>query len=231
IYGLCDSRARKQLWSDIIFCARRFKNNPWTLLGDFNVTRFTHEHNNNGRVTKAMEEFNCALRSAELEDLRSTGLRFTWNNIIFGDSYSHIYNQGISDHTPISIHMRQQVQTAGRPFKFLNFWVDHTEFLSIVRHVWAQSHVGSPLKIIQMKLKSLKPHLKKLITRPDLVTINLRQELAMVQLALDGKPEDVDLKKQEIRTRNELAISAKNEEMFFKQKSRVQWLQEGDSNT
>ncbi|GAV92610.1 hypothetical protein CFOL_v3_35988 [Cephalotus follicularis] len=113
-----------------------------------------------------MEEFNSAIRSVELEDLRSTGFKFTWNNMrsglaaiskkldralgnwewfrIFGDSYAHTYNQGISDHAPISIQMRQQVQTAGRPFKFLNFWAHHHDFLGIVRHIWSQTHAGSP---------------------------------------------------------------------------------------
>ncbi|GAV91932.1 hypothetical protein CFOL_v3_35317, partial [Cephalotus follicularis] len=226
IYGLCDSPARKQLWSDIIFCSNRCKKTPWTLLGDFNVTRFSHEHNNNGRVTKAMEEFNSAI-AKKLD--RALG-NCKWFKI-FGDSIVHTYNQGISDHAPLSIQLMQQAQSAGRPFKFVNFWANHPDFLNLVRHVWSQTYEGSPLRIIQLKLKSLKPHLKKLSTRPDLVTTRLRQELEKVQLELDGKPEDVELKKQEIRLRNELAISTKNEEVFFKQKSRIHWLQEGDSNT
>ncbi|GAV92768.1 hypothetical protein CFOL_v3_36146, partial [Cephalotus follicularis] len=232
IYGLCDSRARKHLWNDITFCANRFKKTPWMLLGDFNVIRFTHEHNKQGRVTKAMEEFNNVLRTAELEDLKTTGLKYTWSNMIaFGDSYAHSYNQGISDHAPISVQLMHQVQSVGRPFKFLNFWADHPNFLNIVRHEWSQTYEGPPLKIIQLKLKNLKPHLKKLSTRPDLMTTNLRLELAKVQLELDGKLEDVNLKTLEILLRNDLAISAKNEEVFFKQKSRIHWLQEGDSNT
>ncbi|GAV73103.1 hypothetical protein CFOL_v3_16590 [Cephalotus follicularis] len=193
-----------------------------------------------------MEEFNCAIRSAELEDLKSTGLKFTWNNMrsgtvviskkldralgnwkwfkLFGDSYAHTYNQGISDHAPLSIQLMQQAQSSGRPFKFLNFWANHPDFLNLVRHVWSQTYQGSPLRIIQLKLKSLKPHLKKLSIRPDLVTTNLRQKLEKVQLELDGKPEDVELKKQEIRLTNDLAISVKNDEAFFKQKSIIHWL-------
>ncbi|GAV89425.1 hypothetical protein CFOL_v3_32840 [Cephalotus follicularis] len=77
-----------------------------------------------------MEEFNCVIRSAELEDLKSTGLKFTWDNMrsgtaaiskkldralgnwewfkVFGESYADTYNQGISDHAPISIQSMQQ---------------------------------------------------------------------------------------------------------------------------
>ncbi|GAV92707.1 Exo_endo_phos domain-containing protein/DUF4283 domain-containing protein/zf-CCHC_4 domain-containing protein, partial [Cephalotus follicularis] len=170
IYGLCDSRGRKQLWDDIIFCSNRFKKSPWTLLGDFNVTRFSNEHCSSHRVTKAMEDFNHTIRVAELEDLKSTGLKFTWTNMRsgpaaiskkldkalgnwqwfkqFGDSYVHVSNQGISDHSPLSIQMMQRVQSAGRPFKFLNFWAEHPGFLDIVRQEWAKSYEGPPLRRI-----------------------------------------------------------------------------------
>ncbi|GAV62975.1 hypothetical protein CFOL_v3_06497 [Cephalotus follicularis] len=200
-----------------------------------------------------MEEFNWALRSAELDELKTTGLKFTWNNMRsgtaaiskkldralgnwqwfkhFGDSYAHTSNSGISDHSPISIQLMQQVQPSGRPFKFLNFWADHPQFLNIVRSEWDKPYEGSPLKRIQLKLKGLKYQLKKLCTRPDSETANLRQMLKNVQLDLDEKPNDVDLKNQEIRLKNDLAISARNEGAFFKQKSRIQWLKEGDSNT
>ncbi|GAV81006.1 Exo_endo_phos domain-containing protein, partial [Cephalotus follicularis] len=253
IYGMCDSRARKQLWNDIILCANRFKKTPWTLLGDFNVTRFSHEHNNSCRVTKAMEDFNYAIRSAKLDDLKSTGLKFTWNNMrsgtgaiskkldralgnwqwfkLFGDSYAHTYNPGISDHCPLFIQLMHQVQSSGRPLKFLNFWADHSDFLNIVRHEWAKTYKGQPVRKIQLKLKSLKLHLKTLSTRPDMSATNLRQMLEKVQLDLDEKPEDVDLRRQEIRLRNDVTISAKNGEAFFKQKSLIHWLKQGDSNT
>ncbi|GAV92717.1 Exo_endo_phos domain-containing protein [Cephalotus follicularis] len=253
VYGLCDNRDRKHLWNDIISHASCNKKSPWTVLGDFNVTRFSHEHSNNCRVTKAMEEFNGALRSAELEDINSTGLKFTWSNMrrgtdaifkkldralgnwqwfkLFGDSYAHIYNPGISDHSPISIQLMQQLQSTGRPFKFLNFWAEHPHFLDTVRTEWEKTYDGSPLQIIKLKLKGLKSQLKKLNTRPDLETASLRQMLKNVQLGLDDKPDDVDLRNQEFRLRSELATAARNEEAFFKQKSRILWLREGDSNT
>ncbi|GAV62968.1 hypothetical protein CFOL_v3_06490, partial [Cephalotus follicularis] len=150
IDGLCDRGARKSLWTDIIYCANRFKKVPWTLLGVFNVTRFSHEHSAKCRVTKAMEDFNSTIRAVELEDLRSTGLSFTWNNMrsgiatiskkhdrtmgnwkwfnCFGDSYAHSFNPGISDHSSISIQLMQHTQSSGRPFKLLNFWADHADF-------------------------------------------------------------------------------------------------------
>ncbi|GAV92746.1 Exo_endo_phos domain-containing protein [Cephalotus follicularis] len=196
IYGLCASSGRRQLWEDIIFCSNRFKNSPWILLGDFNVTRFSNEHSRNQRVTKAMQEFNHTIRSAELEDLKSTGFTFTWTNMRsgsdaihkkldralgnwqwfkqFGDSYAHTYNPGISDHSPLSIQLMQRVQSSGRPFKFLNFWAEHPDFMKIVRLEWAKSYEGPPLRRIQLKLKGIKSQLRNLPTRPDMLTDELR---------------------------------------------------------
>ncbi|GAV92710.1 hypothetical protein CFOL_v3_36088 [Cephalotus follicularis] len=106
-----------------------------------------------------MEEFNNVIRTAEFEDLKTTGLKYTWSNMrsgsaalskkldralgnwewfkAFGDSYAHTYNQGISDHAPISVQLMHLIQSVGRPFKFLNYWANHPDFLNIVRHVWS----------------------------------------------------------------------------------------------
>ncbi|GAV92140.1 Exo_endo_phos domain-containing protein [Cephalotus follicularis] len=240
IYGLCDSGARKSLWYDIIYCSNQFKNVPWILLGDFNVTRFCHEHSVNCRVTEAMEDFNSAIRTAELEDLRSTGLSFTWNNMrcgaaaiskkldramgnwkwfnCFGDSFAHYLNPGISDHSPISIQLMQHTQSSGRPFKFLNFWADHEDFLPMIAQEWGKVYTGAPVKVIQLKLKALKGQLRSISTRPDTVVEVLRQRLNLVQIDLDANPEMGHLKSLDIQLRRELSIAVKNEESFCKKK-------------
>ncbi|GAV92089.1 RVT_1 domain-containing protein, partial [Cephalotus follicularis] len=200
-----------------------------------------------------MQDFNNTVRTAELEDLKSTGLTYTWSNMrmgsatiskkldramgnwewfqSFGYAYAHTHASGISDHSPITVQLMQQTHTSGRPFKFLNFWAEHPQFLDIVRQEWTKSYTGPLLRRIQLKLKKLKGRLKSLSTRPDSITEALRRRLREVQLQIDGNPEDVELKQQEIKLRNELAISARKEEAFFKQKSRIHWLKEGDFNT
>ncbi|GAV67076.1 hypothetical protein CFOL_v3_10585 [Cephalotus follicularis] len=186
---------------------------PWCVLGDFNVTRFSYEHNTNSNITKVMGDFNRDVRTAELEDLRTYGLNFTWNNMrigvaviskkldramgnwewlnFFGESYVHVHSPGISDHSPLSIQLIHQLHHLGRPFKFLNLWADHVDFLATVRHEWAKEYYGSPLKIIQLKLKSLKGPLKNLLTKPDSRAATLKLELQKIQTSLDTKPEDV----------------------------------------
>ncbi|GAV92398.1 LOW QUALITY PROTEIN: Exo_endo_phos domain-containing protein/DUF4283 domain-containing protein, partial [Cephalotus follicularis] len=182
VYGLCDREARRALWNDLIHCANLFRSDPWVVLGDFNVTRFVAEHNTSAIVTKAMREFNEAIQSAELEDLRGTGFFHTWSNMrvgagaitkkldralgnwqwfnLLGDSFAHFLPPGISDHSPITIQMRDRNPCKGRPFKFLNFWTKTDMFLRVVSQEWDRKHFGSPLVVVQKKLKCLKTHLR-----------------------------------------------------------------------
>ncbi|GAV92519.1 Exo_endo_phos domain-containing protein [Cephalotus follicularis] len=80
VYGMCDRSTRQYLWNDLIHCADQFRPDPWVVMGDFNVTRYGSEHTSSRTITKAMQDFNKALTSAELEDLTSSGLHYTWSN-------------------------------------------------------------------------------------------------------------------------------------------------------
>ncbi|GAV92217.1 Exo_endo_phos domain-containing protein [Cephalotus follicularis] len=253
VYGLCDRGTRQHLWSELIHCADQFRADPWVVMGDFNVTRYGSEHTSSRITTKAMQDFNKALTSAELGDLICSGLHYTWSNMrtgteaiakkldralgnwqwfnVLGDTYAHFHPPGISDHSPVSIRFRSRQQHGRRPFKFINFWAKHDRFSQVVRQEWTKGHAGSPLMVIHKKLKSLKSCLKEFGTRPDSIVADLRARLRAVQQVIHsgaGGPGDVE---QEGQLRIQVGSAARNEETFFKQKSRIQWLKEGDANT
>ncbi|GAV92470.1 Exo_endo_phos domain-containing protein, partial [Cephalotus follicularis] len=233
VYGLCDRNGRQALWRELTHCADLFRAEPWLILGDFNVTRFGNEHTSSRVVTKAMHDLNKTVQTAELEDLRSSGLFYTWSNMrSAAGAISKKLDRamGISDHSPITIQMRDIHQYRGRPFKFLNFWAKNELFLHVVRQEWGRDHKGSPLAVIHKKLKCLKVRLKEFSTRPDSKVAELRDRLHQLQLdTQDGlQPPSSEHEKQ---LRMEVVNAAREEEALFKQKSRVHWLKEGDSNT
>ncbi|GAV62775.1 hypothetical protein CFOL_v3_06298 [Cephalotus follicularis] len=221
-------------------------------MGDFNVTRLGTEHTSSRIVTKAMDDFNIVVQTAELEDLRITGLFYMWTNMrsgtgaiskkldramgnwhwfkSTGDTYAHFHSPGISDHSPVTIHMRNRQQYRGRPFKFLNYWAKSEKFLQVVSQEWAKDHTGSPLAAIHKKLQCLKACLKEFCTRPDSKVVDLRAHPHQLQLDIQGDMVTPSTLEQERQVRPKVASAARDEEAFFKQKSRIQWLKEGDTN-
>ncbi|GAV85208.1 hypothetical protein CFOL_v3_28646 [Cephalotus follicularis] len=93
------------------------------------------------------------------------------------------------------------------------------------------SFSASPLVVTHKKLKCLKGLLRGLGTRPDSKVKDLRSCLHSVQHALKSGVSDPSVAAKEKELRKEVGQAARMEEAFYKQKSRIQWMKEGDSNT
>ena len=81
VYGLNEASNRAALWDTIRSLSSSIQIDPWVVLGDFNVVRFTSEKL--GRDVfgnPAMEAFNDCCYAAELEDIKYVGHHFTWSN-------------------------------------------------------------------------------------------------------------------------------------------------------
>ena len=94
---------------------------------------------------------------------------------------------------------------------------------------------GNPMVILQRKLKRMKQSLKD-INKAFYADISTkvkakRVELAGIQGTLLVNPDRNDLVQLERKLTHELYELMVAEESFFKQKSRIQWLKKGDSNT
>ena len=119
-------------------------------------------------------------------------------------------------------------------FKFFNYWSKHTAFLAIVKESWMEPMSGSPIKVLHRKLKRLKQRLK-VFDREMFFDLSMRVKAKRVEL--DRVQEEVlrqpraDLVQLEKKLSMELYELMQAEEGFYKQKSRIQWLREGDANT
>lgn len=129
---------------------------------------------------------------------------------------------GISDHCSTLIKMESVVFNPPKPFKFFNFWIDHSDFLEVVRTFWIDPVEGNLMKKLHNKLKRLKPILKSWSA------VNF----SIISERVKAKKNELDSKQkvlletsdaaQEVRSLTDEYLNLlKAEESFYRQKSRA----------
>ena len=253
VYGYNTIQARRALWRDLRGIATSCGDFPWISLGDFNVVLDPHEifGGNSGRDLGAIE-FSNLVNYACLQDLRYTGLFFTWSNSStrrkldralvnpgwlesFPTASANFLPPGISDHSPIVVNVLAHHRKKGMPFKFYNCWASLEHFPAVVQNVWLQPSNGNFQFQLFLKLKSLKFDLKKLakisIGNEKIRAQKAREDLMVCQRNLDLFPSNSTLQDQERTLHIEFLEAIRLEEEILRQKSRIHWLESGDRNT
>ncbi|XP_077214040.1 uncharacterized protein LOC143848865 [Tasmannia lanceolata] len=204
-----------------------------------------------------MTDFNDCISNCSLRDIRSIGHSWTWNNKSKGEarkqakldrakvndlwlqehpkSYANLPPPGISDHCPITIALNPHTPQGPKPFRFLHMWLEDASLYPIVERAWATEIIGNPMYQFTQKLKIVKNHIRawneNVFGRIDVKTPLVRKELFDVQVMLHFDLTNAELAEREGVLSQKLLNLAAMEESFYRQKSRVQWLKLGDSNT
>lgn len=227
------------------------------ILGDFNQPLNPADSSTGGtRIPGGMEEFRECLQNAQISDLSFRGHHFSWWNkqesnpiarklyrLLVNDiwlsefplSYGEFKDPEFSDHCPTCLHLGSQLQRKRWPFKFSNFLLDNENFMGLVSDFWRNTYVsGTSMFIISKKLKLLKGTIRN-FNRDNYSGIERRVSEAAAALAIcqqnflsNPTTALADLEKEAHSSWMKLALA---EEKFLYQRSRVQWLQNGDSNT
>ncbi|GJT31558.1 hypothetical protein Tco_0921977 [Tanacetum coccineum] len=189
-------------------------------------------------------------------DVQSTGLQFTWNqkpkgmdgilkkldrvmaNLEFRDAFVGAHaifkTYRISDHSPSVFSIPTLVKAKPRPFKFFNVVTQHDRFKDVVSKEWAQHISGFHMFQVVKKLKCLKKPIRKLMYEKGNLhenVIRLRAKLDQLQIDLDMDPGNVRLREDEAEAVLAFNEALVIEERFLKQKAKIEWLKEGDSNS
>ncbi|RVW72410.1 Mitotic checkpoint protein BUB3.1 [Vitis vinifera] len=77
LYGPSKGRERRELWEELA-TIKGLWNDPWCIVGDFNVVRFPIETSNGRQMSTAMREFSSFIDEFELGDPPLGGGAFTW---------------------------------------------------------------------------------------------------------------------------------------------------------
>jgi hypothetical protein len=142
-----------------------------------------------------------------------------------------------SDHWSILLTINISGTPGRKPFRFEKFWLTHPDFQANIKLWWKEAaiHTGTPMYRFQQRLKNLKQHLKSwnkstfgnIFQAQD----NLNQQIQSLQQQIRQQGLTDSLKHQETQLNNQLAERRAQEEILWRQKSRIQWLKEGERNT
>ena len=203
-----------------------------------------------------MKEFNEVRNRISVFYLVASGPLFTWTNkhqegfiarkldrMLINSSWHSRYAQShveflapkVSNHCPTYILLQRDIISPPKPFKFFNYWARHHGFLDLVEHSWFFPAHGNPMRRLYDKLKRLKVDLRNFNqTQFGGLTNKVaekRKELADIQVNLLSENGSQNLIESEKTLNLELNDLLLAEESFFKQKSRISWIMEGDQNT
>ena len=140
-----------------------------------------------------------------------------------------------SDHAPILLD-RGCLQIGKRSFKFENIWLKEEGFVEKVKIWWDSfQFFGSPSFVLAKKISALKWGIKRWYLE-EFGDVGARhkascEELKMLDKIEEGRQLTEEEKARRTQISREVEASILQEEICWRQKSRVRWLKEGDKCT
>ncbi|XP_026398736.1 uncharacterized protein LOC113294558 [Papaver somniferum] len=198
---------RRFLWSEMQLISELKK--PRLILGDFNVVLFVEEKMGGRSLSRrSMLDFNDCLNTCEL--LQATKIRLDF-------SCDWEYQVGIriaSDHSPLLGGCANIPKPCNVPLRFQKMWLEHPEFMKLTRlkailKEWNWNVFGN----VRVKIKEAEEKVREKVLISDK---NPNDEISL---------QDLVIAENEFNSR-EVQYST-----MMKQKSRIQWIKEGSSNT
>ncbi|XP_062006063.1 uncharacterized protein LOC133723263 [Rosa rugosa] len=250
-YGYPTTAERDKSWQ-LLRDLRDLDSLPWVVIGDFNeILNNSEKLDGPPRAERQMRGFREALGYGDLLDLGFQGVMSTWWNSetrlrldravctpcwydIFGCARVRHLLPSDSDHVPILLQasaVQLPQQSRRHRFKFEAFWLQHGECDGVVKSAWATDVVGSPMYSVVKKIE----HTRLRLNVWQRQTFKARQhEMLGIRARLEellGVPFTMGAQNEKKDLMGRLQSLLSQEELFWRQRSKVSWLKEGDRNT
>ncbi|VFQ80611.1 unnamed protein product [Cuscuta campestris] len=253
VYGRHTRAERANLWNAI--SSWNVGMDPWILGGDFNCIHSLDQHKGNcNPCYKSVEDFRECMEASNLLYIHPSGGHFSWSgkrsqgklwrrlDHIFGNQHLmdranrvhlSMLRKGASDHRPFLLELSMNTYSGPKPFRFLDLWVSHHTLESTIKSFWENNKTYNGMKGLGRKLKDLKAILTKW-SKDDFGNIfhqlkeaESRASRAQDHFEANPNPESlVEFNKSNA----ELLLLSKRETDFWRQKSCIRWLKEGDAS-
>jgi hypothetical protein len=248
VYGPSRYNLRRFLWEELagLLCIWDL---PWCIGGDFNATIFLNERSGGAGAALDFVDF---IADHGLMDLPLAGGVSTWSNSLSWSrldrflvspawemGYPGLIQRKLlrvcSDHAPI-ILSRGGLQNGKSSFKFENMWLKEEGFVDKVRDWWGSfSFEGTPSFILAKKLQALKGKIKEwnieVFGNVGARNRAWAEELKLLDSFEETRGLSEEEKERKRRLVSDLECSLLQEEICWRQKSRIRWLKEGDKCT
>ena len=256
IYGHIEKLKRIETWN-LMRLLHQQVTLPWICIGDFNEILLANEkQGGEPRSEWQMVNFREVLDNCRLRDMGFKGARFIWCNRkdeqdrvyvrldrrvanqewydLFPHFDVHHLRFSNSDHMAIGVQLRRQSQSLIRMYKkrfrFEEAWVKDEGYEEAIANAWFVSFNGSLMFQVCNKIKECR---KRLLawSKNSLSSLGKKIEEKRNRLqVLEENNRDASWVECEA-LRHEISILIEKEEIYWKQRSRISWLREGDRNT
>ncbi|XP_021805547.1 uncharacterized protein LOC110749696, partial [Prunus avium] len=220
---------------------------PWLLAGDFNEMLNVDDKVGGSHLCR-LKGFKKWFDDHSMVDLGYSGPKFTWSNKriferldravcntqwrqTFADAFVQHLPRTKSDHCPIKISLKSRMVSCpnSRPFRFEAMWLKHEQFQNFVIPKWEQG-AGSALHKSWDLVEPLKQWNVAVFRHLKQRKVKLLARLNGIQKVLHHRS-NRSLSQLEESLVTEYNAVLEQEALFWQQKSRIKWLQEGDRNT